>query len=107
MLLFPKLHLIHVITSTNYMYAVVGNKVNDYSEERRQVSTRDAESYAAEYNILYIETCPKTNKGVDDAFCMLTLELHLIARAKRKQVCSFNMLTFCHSVNSDHFLLIL
>ena len=96
-----------MITYTNYLYAVVGNKVNDYSEERRQVSTRDIESFAAEYNILYIETCPKTNEGVDDVFCMLALELSLIARAKRKRVCSFNMNTFCHSVNSDHFLLIL
>ena len=70
---------------------MVGNKTNIDSEVRRLVSTEDAEHYAADHNMLYIETCPKTNEGVKDAFYVLAMELHLrdAARARRKRVSKY------------------
>ena len=53
---------------------LVGNKC-DLEENKRQVSTEEAQEYAKENKIEFIEVSAKTEKGINDMFKYIISEL--------------------------------
>ncbi|CAO1632108.1 unnamed protein product [Sympodiomycopsis kandeliae] len=60
----------------NVIIALAGNKA-DLAPTRRGVSKEDAEKYAAEENLLFLETSAKDSSNVSELFTMLAKKLAL------------------------------
>ena len=61
-------------TDKNTKFLLVGNKC-DLEENKRQVSTEEAQEYAKENKIEFIEVSAKTEKGINDMFKYIISEL--------------------------------
>jgi Ras-related protein Rab-2A len=53
---------------------LIGNKAD--MEARRQVSTAEGEKFAADHNLIFLETSAKTASNVEEAFVRTASKIH-------------------------------
>ncbi|KDN43554.1 putative GTP-binding protein ypt5 [Tilletiaria anomala UBC 951] len=68
----------------NIIIALAGNKA-DLASTRRAVPIEDAERYAAEENLLFLETSAKNSQNVSELFTMIARKLPLEAAANAQR----------------------
>ena len=55
---------------------LVGNKIDVSTDEPREVTSNEAQEWATEHGMEYIETSAKTGKGIEEAFEQTAKKIH-------------------------------
>ncbi|XP_032834364.1 ras-related protein Rab-39B [Petromyzon marinus] len=65
---------------SHIVFMLVGHK-SDLSEQRRQVERSEAERFAAQHGLRYVETSARDGDNVERAFTQLTADIYALVKA--------------------------